>query len=73
MGGKKGRNSLKFSLSSSYDEQDYYFDEEMDIQPVSSNCDTEKAKIKNTIIGYCIVLVNLWYLLSVQLELVKQC
>lgn len=34
MGGKKGRNSLKFSLSSSYDEQDYYFDEEMDIQPV---------------------------------------
>ena len=34
MGGKKGRNSLKFSLSSSYDEQDYYFEEEMDIQPV---------------------------------------
>jgi phosphate starvation-inducible PhoH-like protein len=34
MGGKKGRNSLKFSLSSSYDEQDYYFEEEMDIQQV---------------------------------------
>ena len=34
MGGKKGRNNLKFSLSSSYDETDYYFDEEMDIQIV---------------------------------------
>ena len=30
MGGKKGRNSLKFSLSSSYDENDYYFEGEMD-------------------------------------------
>ena len=30
MGGKKGRNSLKFSLSSSYDEHDYYFEEEME-------------------------------------------
>ena len=34
MGGKKGRNSLKFSLSSSYDEQDYYIEEEIYIQPV---------------------------------------
>ena len=30
MGGKKGRNSLKFSLSSSYDENEYYFEGEMD-------------------------------------------
>lgn len=32
MGGKKGR---KFSLSSSYDEHEYYIEEEMDIQPVA--------------------------------------
>jgi len=30
MGGKRGRNNLKFSLSSSYDENDYYFEGEMD-------------------------------------------
>ena len=30
MGGKGGRNNLKFSLSSSYDENDYYFEGEMD-------------------------------------------
>jgi len=30
MGGKKGRNNLKFSLSSSYDEHDYYFEGEME-------------------------------------------
>ena len=30
MGGKKGRNNIKFSLSSSYDENDYYFEGEMD-------------------------------------------
>ena len=30
MGGKKGRNNLKYSLSSSYDENDYYFEGEMD-------------------------------------------
>ena len=35
MGGKKGRNHLKFSLSSSYDETEYYLEEEMDIQPVA--------------------------------------
>ena len=36
MGGKKGRNHLKFSLSSSYDETEYYLEEEMDIQPVAT-------------------------------------
>ena len=30
MGGKRGRNNLKFSLSSSYDEHDYYIDGEME-------------------------------------------
>lgn len=36
MGGKKGRNHLKFSLSSSYDETEYYLEEELEIQPVAT-------------------------------------
>lgn len=36
MGGKKGRNHLKFSLSSSYDESEYYLEEELEIQPVAT-------------------------------------
>ena len=31
MGGKKGRNHLKFSLSSSYDETEYYLEEELEM------------------------------------------
>lgn len=47
MGGKKGRNSLKFSLSSSYDEHDYYFEEEMDIQPVHPTVTPKSENQKN--------------------------
>jgi Phosphate starvation-inducible protein PhoH, predicted ATPase len=47
MGGKKGRNSLKFSLSSSYDENDYYFEEEMDIQVVHPTVTPKGENQKN--------------------------
>ena len=47
MGGKKGRNSLKFSLSSSYDENDYYFEEEMDIQVVHPTVTPKSEYQKN--------------------------
>jgi len=47
MGGKKGRNSLKFSLSSSYDENDYYFEEEMDIQVVHPTVTPKSENQKN--------------------------
>ncbi len=59
MGGKKGRNNLKFSLSSSYDETDYYFDEEMDIQIVHPTV-TPKSENQKTYNRALYSISKLW-------------
>ena len=46
MGGKRGRNNLKFSLSSSYDEHDYYIDGEIKLKKLIKNSPYSQKKKK---------------------------